>query len=198
MDDASTCHQPFFKRRRRQSHDASDATGSALGAAAFPAFGSPAFSSFGTPQSKSGGFSANKRSRAASPDVAGGCNQTPSQVQQKIVADLQRLVEHQASEIQRLKSEKDAADSSVSELKSSHEKAVNENKILKKAVTIQQERQKQALSELDAARKFKAEAEDRIRKLEQMNLTLRYHLQAQQPPVSNDFMGFSPRPPDVF
>ena len=39
-------------------------------------------------------------------------------------------------------------------MKSEHEKVLNENKILKKAVTIQQERQNQASSEIDAARRF--------------------------------------------
>lgn len=75
---------------------------------------------------------------------------------------------------------------------------VNENKILKKAVTIQQERQNQALSEIQAARQFKFDAEDRIKKLEQIILSLRYHLQTQQSNPANDFMGFPPRPPDVF
>lgn len=197
MDDAPTCHQPLFKRRRRQSHEAASSAGPTPGISAFPAFASPAFSPFGTPQTKSGGFSV-KRSRTDLPDGVGVCIPSPSHVQQKIVADLQRLVEHQASEIERLKTEKNAVESSATELKSSHDKAVNENKILKRAVTIQQERQKQASSELEEARKFKTEAEDRIKKLEQMNLTLRYHLQAQQPAALNDFMGFSHRPPDVY
>jgi len=83
-------------------------------------------------------------------------------------------------------------------LKPEHEKTLNENRILKKAVAIQQERQNQAAHEIEAARRYRIEAEERIRKLEQMNLTLRYHLQAQSPSYGNDFMGFSPRPPDVY
>lgn len=136
-----------------------------------------------------------KRSRADTPEgnVAGH-----SQVHQKIVSDLQRLVGHQAAEIERLKSEKAAIESSVAGLKSAHHKADNENRILKKAVTIQQERQINASTELEAARKFKAEAEERIRMLEQMNLTLQYHLQAQQSSTMNTFNQFGPRPPDVF
>jgi hypothetical protein len=82
-------------------------------------------------------------------------------------------------------------------VKSAHDRAVNENKILKKAVTIQQERQNHAHQELEAAGRFKTEAEDRVRRLEQMVLTLQYHLQTQNPSNTvNDFM--NPRPPDVY
>ena len=86
----------------------------------------------------------------------------------------------------------------MNNLKSEHDKVLSENKILKRAVTIQQERQNQAASEIDAARQFKFDAEDRIKKLEQIILSLRYHLQAQQSHPGNDFMGFPPRPPDVY
>lgn len=76
---------------------------------------------------------------------------------------------------------------------------VNENRILKRAVTIQQERQNQAASELEAARQYKVVAEDRVKKMEQLILALRYHLQAQtNNTATNDFMGMPPRPPDVF
>ena len=68
--------------------------------------------------------------------------------------------------------------------------------MLRKAVTIQQERQNQAESQLKAAQVYRKEADERVRKLEQMVLSLRYHLQAQQPNLGNDFM--APRPPDVY
>ena len=64
-------------------------------------------------------------------------------------------------------------------------------------MTIQQDRQHQINQELEGGRRFKEQAEDRIRRLEQMNLTLQYQLQAQSR-TGNDFLGFSPRPPDVF
>jgi len=192
-DDSTSCHHAF-KRRRRLSGDIVDCTSSSGGGLAFPAFSPPVFASYGTPQTKSC-VASMKRSRADTPEgnVAGH-----SQVHQKIVSDLQRLVGHQAAEIERLKSEKAAIESSVAGLKSAHHKADNENRILKKAVTIQQERQINASTELEAARKFKAEAEERIRMLEQMNLTLQYHLQAQQSSTMNTFNQFGPRPPDVF
>ena len=86
----------------------------------------------------------------------------------------------------------------MNNLKSEHDKVLSENKILKRAVAIQQERQNQASSEIEAARQFKFDADDRIKKLEQIILSLRYHLQAQHSNPGNDFMGFPPRPPDVY
>lgn len=104
---------------------------------------------------------------------------------------------HLQNEIESLKSEKTGLENSLTTLRTEHEKVLNENKTLKRAVIIQQERQNQALSEINAGRQYKAEAEERIKKLEQLVLSLRYHLQAQQHNApGNDFMGF--RPPDVY
>jgi len=196
MDDSSGCHQAFKRRKRLSGGDVYEAPALAHGQTEFPVFASASLGSFGTTQAKSPGPSM-KRCRIDAPE---GSNWNQSQAHQKIVSDLQRLVEHQATEIERLKSEKATVETAFAGLKAVHEKASNENKILKRAVTIQQERQNQAVSELEAARRFKSEAEDRIKKLEQMNLTLQYHLQAQaQPtPAVNDFMGFGPCPPDVY
>lgn len=110
--------------------------------------------------------------------------------------NLERVVEAQASEINTLKTAKTNLEASLESLKSDQEKVVNENRILKRAVAIQQERQTQASDELQAARQFKVEAEQNIRRLEHMILSLRYHLQAQQAHPGNDFMG--QQPPDVF
>ena len=107
-------------------------------------------------------------------------------------------MDHQSSEIHRLTSEKNQAVAERDALRTEHDRVTSENKILKKAVAIQQERQNQASAEMDAARRYKAEADERIRRLEQMNLALQYRLQAQEPCAGNDFMGFSPRPPDVY
>ena len=112
------------------------------------------------------------------------------QVAQQQQIDLQ-------NEVNSLKSEKNGLESSLATLRTEHEKVVNENKTLKRAVIIQQERQNQAVSEINAGRQYKAEAEEKIKKLEQLVLSLRYHLQAQQHnPPANDWMGF--RPPDVY
>lgn len=113
--------------------------------------------------------------------------------------ELQQEVERQASEIATLKNEKTNMEHSYGQLKTEHEKVVQENKILKKAVTIQQERQSQTANELESARQYKVGAEEQIRKLEQIILSLRYHLQTQQsnPSFGNDFMGQF-RPPDVY
>jgi len=117
---------------------------------------------------------------------------------QRKLDELQQLIGQQASEIERNKTEKEAAQASAAELSAQNDKVEHENKILKRAVTIQQERQNQMSSELEAARRFRVEAEDRIRRLEQVNLTLQYQLQAANSSSGNDFMGFSPRPPDVY
>ncbi|KAL7554310.1 hypothetical protein ACHAWF_017748 [Thalassiosira exigua] len=111
--------------------------------------------------------------------------------------ELQHMVEQQAAEIHRLKSAKESAEASASQLSSQHAKVEQENKILKCAVAIQQDRQNHMTAELEGARQFKSQAEDRIRRLEQMNLTLQYQLQASSS-TANDFLGMPPRPPDVY
>ena len=98
---------------------------------------------------------------------------------------------HHQQKIQELEQENE-------NLRSQNQKVENENRILKRAVTIQQDRQHQLNEELEGARRFKEQAEERIRRLEQMNVTLQYQLQAQSSSAGNDFMGFSPRPPDVY
>lgn len=112
--------------------------------------------------------------------------------------DLNLVIQEQAQEIATLKQDKAALESTVHELRVENERVVNENKILKRAVTIQQERQVHAASEIEAARNYKAEADDRMKKLEHMIITLRYHLQAQHSNPGNDFMDFTQRPPDVY
>ena len=91
--------------------------------------------------------------------------------------ELQHMVEQQATEIQRLKSEKEIAEASASQLSSQHAKVEHENKILKRAVAIQQDRQGQMAAELEGARQFKVQAKARIRRLEQMKLTLEHQMQ---------------------
>ena len=88
--------------------------------------------------------------------------------------------------------------SEINKLTETQDKTLHENKILKKAVALQQQRQNAANNELAAARTFKVEAENKIKALEHVINSLRYHLQAQQPHVGNDFMGMNPRPPDVY
>ena len=66
-------------------------------------------------------------------------------------------------------------------------------------MAIQQERQNQLLGEVEEGRRFRVEAEERIRRLEQMNLSLQYQLQQSGSGGSgggNDFMRF--RHPDVY
>lgn len=116
----------------------------------------------------------------------------------RVASELQKLVEHQATEIERLKSENEIVQNALSDAKDALEKSNNENKILKRAVAIQQERQNQTAAELNAAYKYRVEAEERIKKLEHLNISLQYRVQSMGAQMSyDDFMGFQPRPPDV-
>lgn len=123
---------------------------------------------------------ANKRNRTTSPQHSFGFNHHHNST-----------TTHHQQKIQELEQENE-------NLRSQNQKVENENRILKRAVTIQQDRQHQLNEELEGARRFKEQAEERIRRLEQMNVTLQYQLQAQSSSAGNDFMGFSPRPPDVY
>lgn len=125
---------------------------------------------------------ANKRNRTTSPQHSFGFNHYHHN---------STTTHHQQQKIQELEQENE-------NLRSQNQKVENENRILKRAVTIQQDRQHQLNEELEGARRFKEQAEERIRRLEQMNVTLQYQLQAQSSSAGNDFMGFSPRPPDVY
>jgi len=109
--------------------------------------------------------------------------------------ELQRVVKEQVTLIESLKKDKSSLESSLNSQKTENERIVKENQILRKAVTIQQERQNHAENELKAAHGYRAGAEEQIKKYEQVILSLRYHLQAQQT-IGNDFM--SDRPPDVY
>lgn len=95
----------------------------------------------------------------------------------------------QAQEIQSLKSENGKLNGTIVQMKGEHDKVLHESRLLKRLVTHQHERQTQAQGELEAARKYKTEAEDRMSKMEQMILQLRYHLQAQSSGPSDSFMG---------
>jgi predicted nuclease with TOPRIM domain len=114
-----------------------------------------------------------------------------------VQSDLNRVVEEQTAVIETLTREKTDLASSLNSLKADHERTCKENTVLRKAVTIQQERLVQAENQVKAAHEYRDGAEDRIKKLEQVILSLRYHLQTQQSNVRNDFLNH-PRPPDVY
>ena len=108
------------------------------------------------------------------------------------------MVQNQAAMIESLKKDKKAVEDSFESLKTDHERLSKENHVLRRAVQIQQDRQNQTDAELKNAHKYKVDSEERIKKLEHMIMSLRYHLQAQQAPVGSDFLNNSHRPPDVF
>lgn len=180
--------QQRFKRRRM--FDPSSA-GEENRHAFLPFHGGGGNNAFG--RSGNGGFigNGNKRRIYSSPspprggrssyerrDSNSNSNSNPSMDQKKIDF-LQNLAKNQQEEIAKLKSEKTQTETSYEGLKSEHAKVLNENKTLKRAVLIQQERQTQASTELSAAHRYKEEADDKIRKLEQLVLSLRYHLQSE-------------------
>mmetsp|Transcript_16646 Transcript_16646/g.27591 ORF Transcript_16646/g.27591 Transcript_16646/m.27591 type:complete len:201 (+) Transcript_16646:169-771(+) len=123
--------------------------------------------------------------------VLGGGASKRSRTESGYVETNTSVIEEQASEIASLKTENTKLSSSSLQLKTEHDKVSHENRLLKKLVTHQHERQHQLQTELQGARKYKEETDDRISKMEQMILQLRYHLQAQQQPQSNDFMGMT-------
>lgn len=184
-------HQPGFKRRRFNTNEV---TGSP---SFFPVFSNVA----GQPQASSLAHSGTfgKRSRLDNEDtILESSAWTQSVAKARIVTELQKLVEHQAAAIDRLKSEKENVETALSDTKDALEKTNSENKILKRAVAIQQERQNQTAAELAAAYKYRVEAEERIKKLEHLNISLQYRVQSMSAHLSfDDFMGFTPRPPDV-
>ena len=105
---------------------------------------------------------------------------------------LQKVIEKQTAEIHRLSQ-------TNADLSASHEKILSENKILKRAVTIQQDRQNAAVQELTAAKQYRDRAEEKFHKLEQLIASLRYALHQSQTPALGDWNGIGGnRPPDVY
>jgi chromosome segregation ATPase len=124
---------------------------------------------------------------------------TITELSQQEKEELQRTITEQASMIDSLKKDKLELEGLVGHLKTDNDRAQKENHLLRKAINIQQDRYKNVERDLKHAQKQQGEAEASVRKLEQIVLSLRYHLQAQQSGnMANDFMGLSPRPPDVF
>jgi septal ring factor EnvC (AmiA/AmiB activator) len=110
--------------------------------------------------------------------------------------------------IEALQQDKIRLESELGEAKVALERSRKENGVLRRAVAIQQDRHKQTEAQLARAVRDKADADDKIRALEQMVVALRYHhwqaSSSSHPHASSggtmhDFMGgMPPRPPDVF
>lgn len=110
--------------------------------------------------------------------------------------DLKRVNKEQLTVIDSLRADMTELETTLRTLQTDHDRILKENQILRRAVTIQQDRHKNSEEEILAAQKQRVESDERIRGLEQVILSLRYHLQAQQSFHENDFM--HQRPPDVF
>jgi hypothetical protein len=124
-----------------------------------------------------------------------GTSPTPEQQQQDAKhKELERIINEQATLIESLKDDKLKIEKKYTSLKSDHDRSMKDNSILRKAVAIQEERRVHLEQELKTCR---VQSEERIKGLEQIVLTLRYHLQSTQNNVTNDFMN-QHRPPDVY
>jgi hypothetical protein len=124
-------------------------------------------------------------------------------LQQKSKHDeLQAQIDEQAALIESLQTDKAATESDAAAHKLLADRAQKENALLRRAVAIQQDKHRNFEAQLRDAAASKAQADEKIRVLEQMVVTLRYHLHAAQVPAGsgqmNDFMGMPPRPPDVY
>lgn len=169
MDESQSHSAPYGQKLKRRRCDNGEMTGS-VSAAAASAFHPHAH----------GGLFGNKRPRH-SEDV---------QAQDATRLHLQSIIDRQNAEIQKLRDEKAAIETSCHELSASNEKSQNENKVLKKVLAIKQQRQDQFVSELEEARRYKEQAE-------QLIAVLRQHLHAQQS-HANGSMGFNTGPPNIF
>jgi hypothetical protein len=132
----------------------------------------------------------------SSTPITNSTSPTPEQQQQtqKKHEELERVIQEQASLIESLQADKVGIEKSFASLKTDHERITKDNGILRKAVAIQEERRLHLEQEVKTT---KVQSDERIRGLEQIVMTLRYHLQASQSNVvANDFM--HQRPPDVY
>jgi len=192
--------EPAFKRRRFARGNSPDLLSEKLSVQSpFLSVSKSIFNANGTSPAVHFGIDMLHRSRSflvLTPAVTGSLKRLrPGERSSPQQKDLSKQVEEQATQIDSLKKENTALKTAFASLKASHEKTIEENKLLRRAVTIQQDRQSQAESELKAAHAYRDDAEDKMKKLEGMIMTLRYHLQAQVQ-VGNDFL--HNRPPDVF
>jgi len=114
------------------------------------------------------------------------------------IIKLQGIISQQNSEIDRNKTEKEKIRREAQKLSDTFEKVSNENRILKRAVAIQQERNTQAVVESEGLKKLNSQAAEHIQRCEREILMLRAHVGVQGGGGSAGFLGFEPRPPDVF
>lgn len=118
---------------------------------------------------------------------------------ENIEKDLTSVVAEQRILIESLRSEKDKLESSFKTLKTENDRSIKENQLLRRAITIQEERRSQAEKQAREEHQYRLKAEQDMKKMEQVIMSLRYHLQTQQSSnMGNDFMGMPPSHPDVF
>lgn len=104
---------------------------------------------------------------------------------------MESVIENQSQENQQLRSQKESIEASFHQLSAKHEKVLNENKNLKKILSIKQERQDQFVAELDELRRYKAQSEHAL-------TMLRHHLSSQHLAETEHFGGFGPGNPHIY
>ncbi|KAK1944764.1 hypothetical protein P3T76_003297 [Phytophthora citrophthora] len=97
-------------------------------------------------------------------------------------------------EFQRLGQEFQHTQERVNQQNSDMVRLQGENKLLKRAVAIQNQQKEEVQQENNALKQLATQAADHIKKLEQANYTLRVHLQTS----TSAGMGHQQQPPDVY
>jgi len=154
---------------------------------------------FNTNQNQNRSFTSNNKRRYSVSSSSSSSNEvatTPTTIkarnasmEQKKLECVQTVAASQQAEITQLKADKAELDTTVTALQADHAKVTHENRTLKRAVLIQQDRQQHADTAVRAAHRDRTEAEEKIQKLEHLVLSLRYHLQAQHNNTPrNDFL----------
>lgn len=103
-------------------------------------------------------------------------------------SDLQATIDEQKAVIESLRNDKTVVETSFQELKTTHEKTLKENQILRKAVSIQQDKHTNLESQL---RQQESDYQAKIKNLESVILSLKYHLSASN---TSEFNSFRPPP----
>ncbi|KAG7401513.1 hypothetical protein PHYBOEH_000571 [Phytophthora boehmeriae] len=112
----------------------------------------------------------------------------------RIRAEYEQLLLRKDVDFQRLRQELQHSHERGNHQDRELERLHGENKLLKRAIAIQNQQKDECQQENNALKQLATQAADHIKKLEQANYTLRVHLQTS----TSSGMGHHLQPPDVF
>ncbi|TDH68121.1 hypothetical protein CCR75_005424 [Bremia lactucae] len=112
----------------------------------------------------------------------------------RIKAEYEQFIMKRDAEFQRLGQELEHSQERVAYQANDIVRLQSENKVLKRAVAIQNQQKEEVLSENNALKELATQAAEHMRRLEQANFTLRVHLQTS----TNAGFGHQYQPPDVY